>query len=141
MHLCDIPQDKIPLVEIPTGLPLIYDATQRKIRLLQDGALGDSINPLKRYNFGLAPELLFDLQKKDNAQTAAGKTASTTTHGHAQATGPSQTEYIWDRIVIRDYNFVAPASSTKSSGSTSDESHKSGAEKHDHAAGAHAFDD
>ena len=25
MHLCDIPEDRISEVEIPTGLPLIYD--------------------------------------------------------------------------------------------------------------------
>lgn len=67
MHLCNIPQDKIPLVEIPTGLPLIYDSAQRKIRLLEDGDVGVTVNPLEKYNFGKAPELLFDLQeaKKD----------------------------------------------------------------------------
>eukprot|EP01033_Poteriospumella_lacustris_P008410 gene8410-6072_t len=67
MHLCNIPQDKIPLVEIPTGLPLIYDSAQRKIRLLEDGDIGVTVNPLEKYNFGKAPELLFDLQeaKKD----------------------------------------------------------------------------
>ena len=40
MHLCDIPQDKIHSVEIPTGLPLVYDSTQRRIRLLQEETLG-----------------------------------------------------------------------------------------------------
>jgi hypothetical protein len=62
MHLCNIPTDKIPLVEIPTGLPLIYDSTIRKIRLLEDGEIGVTINPFEKYNFGKAPELLFDLQ-------------------------------------------------------------------------------
>ena len=43
MHLCKIPEDRINAVEIPTGLPLIYDKNIGKIRLLQeagpDGAI------------------------------------------------------------------------------------------------------
>lgn len=62
MHLCKIPQDQIPHVEIPTGLPLIYDSRQRKLRLLQDNDIGLSVNPLEKYNFGAKPEWLFDLQ-------------------------------------------------------------------------------
>jgi hypothetical protein len=36
MHLCNIPVDSIHAVEIPTGLPLIYDPRLGKIRLLQE---------------------------------------------------------------------------------------------------------
>lgn len=92
MHLCNIPQDKIPHIEIPTGLPLVYDSQQRKLRLLEDtvalttpvanasvpegnhghntgaatgtattGGNGVAMSPLERYNFGKAPEYLFDL--------------------------------------------------------------------------------
>jgi hypothetical protein len=59
MHLCNIPEDKIPLVEIPTGLPLVYDKEQSCIRLLEEGDL----NPFEKYNFGAAPELLFKWKK------------------------------------------------------------------------------
>lgn len=38
MHLCNIPPDRIHAVEIPTGLPLVYDARLQKIRLLQEVA-------------------------------------------------------------------------------------------------------
>jgi len=63
MHLCQIPQDKIPNVEIPTGLPLIYDSELKKLRLLEDGEIGSTVNPLEKYNFGSAPELLFGIDK------------------------------------------------------------------------------
>jgi hypothetical protein len=63
MHLCDIPHDKIPSVEIPTGLPMIYDREKRRIRLLEDSDPSETIfikNPLERYKFGSAPgELVF----------------------------------------------------------------------------------
>jgi hypothetical protein len=60
MHLCDIPHDKIPCIEIPTGLPMLYDHDRRCVRLLEDGA--NTENPLERYNFGSAPELIFKFQ-------------------------------------------------------------------------------
>jgi hypothetical protein len=60
MHLCEIPPDQIPKIEIPTGLPLVFDWNYRCFRLLEDGI---SENPLDRYNFGSAPELLFKVQK------------------------------------------------------------------------------
>lgn len=63
MHLCDIPTNKIPLVEIPTGLPIVYDPIKRRILLFQDGEIGESKNPLEKYNFGSAPELLFKYEK------------------------------------------------------------------------------
>lgn len=37
MHLCDIPADRIAEVEIPTGLPLIYNVNKRCIQLLETG--------------------------------------------------------------------------------------------------------
>ena len=64
MHLCDIPTDRIAEVEIPTGLPLIYDVKKRCIQVLEDGIDDD---PLSRYNFGSAPDLLFKpCDQKDN---------------------------------------------------------------------------
>ena len=44
-------------VEIPTGLPLIYDVNNKCIRLLDDGSGED---PMERYNFGTAADLLFN---------------------------------------------------------------------------------
>ena len=54
MHLCDIPTSRIHEVEIPTGLPLIYDASARRIRLLGDEDVPD---PLETYNFGTGRDL------------------------------------------------------------------------------------
>ena len=48
-HLCDIPEDRISEVEIPTGLPLIYDVNQKCIKLLDDGSGRDL---RQTYNFG-----------------------------------------------------------------------------------------
>lgn len=56
MHLCDIPIDKVHNIEIPTGLPLILDIENKRIRLLDDGT---GLDPLERYSFGKAPDLLF----------------------------------------------------------------------------------
>ena len=51
MHLFDIPPARISEIEIPTGLPLIYDVRYRCLRLLDDD--------FNSYNFGLSGELLF----------------------------------------------------------------------------------
>jgi 2,3-bisphosphoglycerate-dependent phosphoglycerate mutase len=64
MHLCGIPEDRISEVEIPTGLPLVYSFRSKKIRLLEDGT-EDPSNPLGNYNFGSAPELLFNSCPED----------------------------------------------------------------------------
>ena len=64
MHLCGIPEDRISEVEIPTGLPLVYSFRSKKIRLLEDGT-EDPNNPLGNYNFGSAPELLFNACPED----------------------------------------------------------------------------
>jgi len=62
MELCGITEGDITSVEIPTGLPMLFDPKTRSIRLLDDGK-GD---PLSRYNFGSKPELLFKNQITNN---------------------------------------------------------------------------
>jgi hypothetical protein len=59
MHLCEIPTNRIHEVEIPTGLPLVFNVEKKCIQLLDDGLHDFSLNPLARYDFGSAPELLF----------------------------------------------------------------------------------
>ena len=49
MHLCQIPTDKIHLVEIPTGLPLVFDSRLKGIRLLDDGNNSPTNPPFVRY--------------------------------------------------------------------------------------------
>ena len=56
MHLCDIPEDKIAWLEIPNGLPLIYDMNSKCMKLLDDGSGED---PLEKYNFGASASYLF----------------------------------------------------------------------------------
>ncbi len=48
MTLCDIPEEKISELEIPNGLPMIYDLKSRCIKLLDDGSGED---PMEKYNF------------------------------------------------------------------------------------------
>ena len=57
MQLCEIPKEEIHNVEIPTGLPLVYDCEKKSIRLLEDPSLTQPL--LSHYNFGSSPELLF----------------------------------------------------------------------------------
>ena len=61
MHLCDVPVERIADVEIPTGVPLLYDPARRRIRLLDDG----EPDPLSRYDFGAGAELLFGREVND----------------------------------------------------------------------------
>mmetsp|Transcript_14207 Transcript_14207/g.34411 ORF Transcript_14207/g.34411 Transcript_14207/m.34411 type:complete len:148 (-) Transcript_14207:206-649(-) len=73
MRLCNIPPEQIVGVEIPTGVPLIYDVKSRCIRLLDDGSGID--DPLERYNFGSNGHLLFqpcetDYEEDEDAATA-----------------------------------------------------------------------
>ena len=56
MHLCEIPEDRICDLEIPNGLPLIYDVNSRCVKLLDDGT---GRNLMEVYDFGDARELLF----------------------------------------------------------------------------------
>mmetsp|Transcript_3224 Transcript_3224/g.4867 ORF Transcript_3224/g.4867 Transcript_3224/m.4867 type:complete len:685 (+) Transcript_3224:25-2079(+) len=73
MELCGVSTDNITSVEIPTGLPMIFDPETKSIKLLDDGK-GD---PLKRYNFGSKPELLFkDMQVFARAEASKPKSAT-----------------------------------------------------------------
>jgi 2,3-bisphosphoglycerate-dependent phosphoglycerate mutase len=56
MHLCEIPQEEITDLEIPNGLPLIFDVKSKCLKLLDDGTGRD---PLEVYNFGKAAKYLF----------------------------------------------------------------------------------
>lgn len=56
MHLCEIPVDKITELEIPNGLPIIFDTKSGCVKLLDDGTGRD---PLEVYNFGNAASYLF----------------------------------------------------------------------------------
>ena len=56
MHLCDIPIANISNVEIPTGVPLIYDIAGRCVHLFDDGQLP---KPRDRYDFGAAADVIF----------------------------------------------------------------------------------
>lgn len=56
MHLCEIPEERVTELEIPNGLPLIYDLESKCLKLLDDGTGQD---PLEKYNFGKAGKYLF----------------------------------------------------------------------------------
>jgi 2,3-bisphosphoglycerate-dependent phosphoglycerate mutase len=56
MHLCDIPEDRVTELEIPNGLPLIFDIQSKCVKLLDDGTGRD---PLEVHNFGKAAKYLF----------------------------------------------------------------------------------
>jgi len=56
MHLCDIPEEHITELEIPNGLPLIFDMKSKCVKLLDDGTGRD---PLEVYNFGKGAKYLF----------------------------------------------------------------------------------
>lgn len=56
MHLCEIPEEAITGLEIPNGLPLIFDVKSKCLKLLDDGTGRD---PLEVYNFGKAAKYLF----------------------------------------------------------------------------------
>jgi hypothetical protein len=53
MNLCEIPPDRISQLEIPTGVPLIFDMNKKCLKLLDDGLKPD---PIERYNFGAVGE-------------------------------------------------------------------------------------
>ena len=69
MHLFDIPPERISEIEIPTGLPMVYDAEANCLRLLE-GQPAD-------YNFGKGgAELLFDRGERGAAAPAEGAAAA-----------------------------------------------------------------
>ena len=115
MHLCQIPDSRIHSVEIPTGLPLVYDPHLRKIRLLQElvpahhphqrspegeGTLLAGRALLQKYHFGDSPELLFDLDQLDvpledllqhqdsssSSTTGSGSSTDSSSHSHTGST-------------------------------------------------------
>ncbi len=65
MTLCDIPADRIAEVEIPTGLPLVYNIRKRCIQLLETGE-EDPSDPIGHLDFGSSPELLFQPCDSEN---------------------------------------------------------------------------
>jgi 2,3-bisphosphoglycerate-dependent phosphoglycerate mutase len=64
MYLCDIPEEKIAQLNIPNGIPIIYDVSTRTLTLIQDGVQ----DPLEMYDFGVAAEYLF--QRSGNVNGA-----------------------------------------------------------------------
>jgi hypothetical protein len=60
MHLCEIPENRIHEVEIPTGLPLVYNIEKKCIQLFDECIPRENHMALvEEYDFGSAPELLF----------------------------------------------------------------------------------
>jgi 2,3-bisphosphoglycerate-dependent phosphoglycerate mutase len=57
MELCEIPQDRIHEIEIPTGLPMLFDWKAKRIRIFDDGM--HSSAQLEKYDFGKSKNLLF----------------------------------------------------------------------------------
>jgi len=61
MHLLDIPPERISEVEIPNGLPMVYDVEENRLRLLE-GNVSD-------YNFGKGgAELLFGIEAPETGE-------------------------------------------------------------------------
>mmetsp|Transcript_21216 Transcript_21216/g.44552 ORF Transcript_21216/g.44552 Transcript_21216/m.44552 type:complete len:911 (-) Transcript_21216:2083-4815(-) len=56
MHLCEIPEDKIAGLEIPNGVPIVFDLNSNCVKLLDDGSGED---PLEKFNFGSSASYLF----------------------------------------------------------------------------------
>lgn len=63
MHLCEIPEENITDLEIPNGLPLVFDVKSKCIKLLDDGTGRD---PLEMYNFGKSASYLFRPCERDD---------------------------------------------------------------------------
>lgn len=65
MHLCDIPESMISNLNIPNGVPIIYDVSSKRVSLLDDGS---GMDPLEKHDFGAAAEYLFR-RSDDNDET------------------------------------------------------------------------
>ena len=63
MELCEIPQDRIHEIEIPTGLPMLFDWKAKRIRIFDDGM--HSSAQLEKYDFGKSKNLLFTPNSPD----------------------------------------------------------------------------
>jgi len=59
MHLLSIPPERIAEIEIPNGLPMVYDVVEKRLRLLE----GDP----SQHNFGKGAELLFGRMRPDGS--------------------------------------------------------------------------
>jgi hypothetical protein len=64
MHLLEIPSDEIINIEIPTGLPLVFDARHRCLKLLEGN--------FTSHNFGKSAELLFTPCRVDDDDDDGG---------------------------------------------------------------------
>jgi 2,3-bisphosphoglycerate-dependent phosphoglycerate mutase len=89
MHLCNIPRERIHEIDIPNGLPLVFNLEKKCIQLLDDGNETDEdfSNPLRRYNFGESPELLFkpcDYESSEATECFVGENGKS---------------YAWDPII------------------------------------------
>ena len=91
MHLCDIPANRIHEIDIPNGLPLVYNLQKKCIQILDDGNETDEdfSNPLRRYKFGESPELLF--KPCDYSEIGEGATEC--------FVGDNGKSYAWDPII------------------------------------------
>ena len=56
MHLCEIPEECMNDLQLPNGVPLVYNVKRKCISLLDDGT---GVDPLEKYNFGSAAQYLF----------------------------------------------------------------------------------
>lgn len=70
MHLCDIPEDKISQLNIPNGVPIIYDVASRSVKLIQEESGED---PLEKYDFGVAADYLFRHDSTTEEDVAAAE--------------------------------------------------------------------
>lgn len=67
MHLCDIPAELISQLNIPNGVPLIYDMKSRTVKLLDDGS---GVRTADKYDFGPAADYLFKSNDAGEAEAA-----------------------------------------------------------------------
>lgn len=62
MHLCDIPENMVANLNIPNGVPIIYDVKTRSVKLLGGGNI-----EAHKASFGPAAEYLFRCNEEDDA--------------------------------------------------------------------------
>ena len=68
MHLCAIPPENINQIEIPMGVPIVYNLKTKCVQLLDDGGYTEFSDPSARYNFGSNPELIFRPCEADDTE-------------------------------------------------------------------------
>jgi len=62
MHLCSIPEDAMKTLNLPNGVPLVYNVEKKCITLLDDGS---GMDPMEAHNFGAAAQYLFGTSERD----------------------------------------------------------------------------